>query len=417
VDAAGRREVIEKLCSFEGRGPGTDAERRAAGWLVERLRKMGRRAEAEPTYVQPEYSLAIALHVVLAIAGSLVALVSGPAGFAMVLLAAFSLYLDQNTRLYLLRRLLFRRASQNVVSPGPRPGAPARVVLSAHYDAAKTGFVFGPRSTRAAKRLSERARVILGPIRLIFWAGIVPLLICSGLRMAGIDDRWLGFVQLVPTVILLISFVLLLDIALSEVVPGAYDNASGVAAVLSAAAALDAERPEHLDVWVVLPGAEECNAQGMSRYFAAHRGEIDRARTFFVNVDSVSFGSVHYLVSEGAIVGYAMDRHLVELCEAIAAAGPRPDRRGDDSPPPRPIRIPFHTDALPACARGFRAISVIGAEDGVGPPYYHTPDDAPDKLDGDAMTRAVEFTVELVRALDRTVGLSEAPAAAPAHQV
>ena len=414
MDAAGRRELIEKLCSFEGRWPGTDAERRAAAWLITRLRSMGRRAEAEPTYVQPEYSLAIAIHVALAIAGSLVALVSGPAGFAMVLLAAFSLYLDQNTRLYLLRRLLFRRASQNVVSPGPRPEAPARLVLSAHYDAAKTGIVFGPRSTRAAKRLSERGRVLLGPIRLIFWAGIVPLLACSGLRMAGVDASWLGLVQLVPTVILLISFVLLIDIALSDVVPGAYDNASGVAAALSVAAALDADPPENLDVWVVLPGAEECNAQGMARYFAAHKSEIDRQRTFFVNVDSVSSGSVHYFLSEGAIVSYAMDRHLVELCEALAAAEPQ---NPGGPPPPRPVRIPFHSDALPARVRGFRAISIVGLEDGIGPPYYHTPEDTPDKLDDEAMARAVEFTVGLARALDRTVALAEAPAEAAGDRV
>ena len=30
MDAGGRSELIEELCSFEGRGPGTDAERRAA---------------------------------------------------------------------------------------------------------------------------------------------------------------------------------------------------------------------------------------------------------------------------------------------------------------------------------------------------------------------------------------------------
>ena len=144
MDAAGRRELIEKLCSFEGRWPGTDAERRAADWLAERLREMGRRAEIEPTYVHPEYSLVIALHVALAIAGSLLALLSRPVGFALVLFAASSLYLDQNTRLYLLRRLLFRRASQNVVSPGTSPDAPARLILSAHYDAAKTGSCSAP---------------------------------------------------------------------------------------------------------------------------------------------------------------------------------------------------------------------------------------------------------------------------------
>lgn len=404
MDAAGRRELIEELCSFEARGPGTDAERRAANRLAERLRGMDRRAAVESTYVHPEYSLAIALHVALAVAGSLVALVFGPLGFALVLLAAASLYLDQSTRFYLLRRLLFRRASQNVVSPGRRPDAPARLILSAHYDAAKTGYVFGPRSTRLARRLPARARVLLGPLRLVFWAGIAPLLVISGLRMAGADARWIDVAQLFPIALLLISFVFLVDIALSAVVPGAYDNASGVAAALSVAATLDEEPPLNLDVWVVLPGAEECNAEGMARFVQTHRKEIDRERTFFCNVDSVSFGTVHYVASEGAIVNHPMDRRLLELCEAVAATA---QGRGA-----RPIRIPFHTDALPPCARGFRAISIVGVEDGVGPPYYHTPEDTPDKLDEAAISAAVEFTVALVRALDRDLGRNAGATAA-----
>jgi hypothetical protein len=372
---------------------------------------MGRRVEIEPTYVHPEYAVALALHVALAVAGSLVALVSPPAGFVMVLFAAVSLYLDQNTRLYLLRRLLFRRASQNVVSPGPAPEAPARVILSAHYDAAKTGWVFGPRSTRTAKG------ILLGPIRLVFWAGFVPLLLTAGLRLAGIDATWLGIVQLLPTFILLLTFVLLVDIALSGIVPGAYDNASGVAAVLSAAEALDAEPPQNLDVWVLLPGAEECNAEGMAAWIRRHRKELDRAGTYFINLDSLSYGTVHYLDGEGAIVTYAMDRRLRELCAAIAASG-SPAADGA-----RPIRIPFHTDALPTRARGFRAISLIGAQKGVGAPYYHTHDDTPEKVDDEALSRAVEFTVELVRALDRDVGRlrhgggAAAPVPEAAHQV
>ena len=102
-----------------------------------------------------------------------------------------------------------------------------------------------------------------------------------------------------------------------------------------------------------------------------------------------------------------MDRRLVELCESIAAA----QRRGEDGEAEhaaRPIRHSFHTDALPAVVRGFRAISIVGAEDGVGPPYYHTPEDTPDKVDEGALTRSVEFTLELVRAIDRDVGRTAA---------
>ena len=400
VDAAGRIELIRELCSFKGRWPGTDAERRASAFLVGRLKGMGRRVEVEPTYVHPEYALAHALHCAIAIAGSLAAIALPPLGFGLVLIAATSLYLDQNARAYLLRRLFFRRASQNLVSPGPSPDAPARLYLVAHYDAAKTGYVFRPEMKRRARRLSERARLLLGPYRLIFWGGMAPLLPVLGARMAGVDATWLSVLQLIPTVLLVVALILLIDIWLSEIVPGAYDNASGVAAVLSVAEALDREPAEHLDVWVLLTGAEECNAQGMQRFIRAHRRELDRANTLFVNLDSVSDGTIAYQASEGAIVSQAMDRRLVELCEAVADA----DREGPNRYGARPVRNPFHTDALPPTTFGFRAISLSTVVDGVMPDYYHTAQDTPERVDAEALTHSVDFTLELVRALDRDVG-------------
>ena len=156
---------------------------------------------------------------------------------------------------------------------------------------------------------------------------------------------------------------------------------------------------------MVLPGAEECNAEGMACYMRAHRREIDRERTFFVNLDSVSYGEVHFQRSEGAIVNQAMDRRLIELCEEIAAE--QGSASGADAGhAARPIRHSFHTDALPAVVRGFRAISIVGAEDGVGPPYYHTAEDTPEKVDAESLRRATQFTIELVRAIDREAGRS-----------
>jgi hypothetical protein len=42
------REEIEALVAYEGRGAGTDAERRAAEHLARRLRAIGREGEVEP---------------------------------------------------------------------------------------------------------------------------------------------------------------------------------------------------------------------------------------------------------------------------------------------------------------------------------------------------------------------------------
>ena len=408
MDAEGRKRLVEELCSFEGRGPGTDAERRAANMLAGRLRGMGRRAEIEPLYCHPKYALVHAITVVVAIAGSLLATAEPAIGFALVLLAATSMYLDVNTRFYLARRLLFRRASQNVVSPGSTPDAPTRLILTAHYDAAPSGYVFGERGLAFVRRLPPRLRIQLGPFRLMFWGGMVPLLPILAARMAGFEPGWLDIVQLVPTVLLIVSLFLLIDIALSEIVPGAYDNASGVATVLSAVEQLRADPPANLDLWAVLTGSEESHCEGMRAFVKAHK-DMDPATTLIVNVDQTGYGSVHYLVTEGALISYAMDPELVELCEALAASDPRYAAQ--------PARTSLQTDALPALIRRRRAISLTGLVDGLPAGTYHTHDDVPQNLDYEAMTRATDFLVALVRLIDRGAARAAGPTVEPPRPV
>jgi Peptidase family M28 len=400
-------ELIRELCSFEGRGPGTDAERRAAGMLARRLRGMGRRAEVEPFFAHPQYAVVHLIHATIGVAGSLIATVEPAVGFALVLLAAVSTYLDLNTRLYLVRSLLFRRVSQNVVSPGNRPDAPARLILTAHYDAARTGYIFSKASNRI-RRLPERVRLGLGPFRLFFWVGLAPLLPIIGARMAGIDATWLSALQAIPTIVLIVAAFLLVDIALSEIVPGAYDNASGVAAVFSAADELTANPAEHLDVWVVLTGSEESLCEGSRAFVRARGKQLDRDTSYFVNVDSASFGQVAYEISQGAVISLPHDRQLIELCEALAAAG------GADGGGAMPIRHPLLDDALPPRVRRMRSITLRTTDsDGNLAPWYHTHDDVPERVDPAALTRATDFVVALARLIDRDAGRRVAQGPAP----
>jgi hypothetical protein len=393
-------EVIRKLCSFEGRRAGTDAERRAANWLAERLREGGRRAQVEATYVHPQYGLVHALHCALGFAGSLVAIVQPAVGFGLVLLAAVSMYLDLNGRFYLLRRLFFRRASQNVVARGKRPKAPARLFICAHYDSARTGALFQPKRVARASRLAARLPFPIAPFRILFWS-LAVLLPILGARMAGIDSNLISLLQLFPTLILLVGVFMLGDIELSEVVPGANDNASGVATALALAEELDSDQPENLDVWVVLTGAEECQTEGMRSFIRSHRKSLDGEATYFIVIDAVGAGGVRYDVGEGLAVTYDMDRRLVQLCEAIAAA----DREGDDRFAAQPLRSGFATDALPARLAKFRAIAITCLNDGsILPAHYRRPEDVPKRIDQRALNRAHDFTLELIRALDRDVG-------------
>jgi hypothetical protein len=400
VDAAARLQLIRELCAFEGRLAGTDAERRAGNWLAKQLRDRGRAAEIEPTYVHPQYALAHAAYCLLGLAGSLVAIVSAPAGFAIVLVVVVAMYLDLNARFYLLRRLFFRRASQNIVSPGTRADAPARLFLCAHYDAPRTGPFFRPRTIARFARLDRLSPLPLGPFRILFWslAALLPVL---GIRMAGVDSTLISVLQLIPTLILLFGALMLVNLELSDVVPAANDNASGVATALSLAEELGQNRPENLDLCVLLTGGGECLMEGTRSYLRAHRKELDPSRTYFLSLEAVGRGEVRYVTGEGLAISFGMDHRVIELCDAIASAS---DERGDRRAA-SPLAWGFATDSLPVRLAGFPCTTITTIERGaLLPARYHRLDDVPERIDRNALDRAHAFALDLVRALDRDVG-------------
>jgi hypothetical protein len=382
------RQTITRLVSFAGRGPGTEAERKAADYLAGELKAMGRRAEVEPIRVRTAYHLTHALHAALGVIGSVVSVYVEPLGVVILLLVAVSMYLDLTARLYLARLLMPRRPSQNVTSPGPKPDAPARVILTAHYDAARSGLLFW-RWSRPPGRLRKAIGRLAGPIDVVFWAIVAVLLFTVARLFIGEETTLFTAAQFLPTIVLIVAVMLFVDIALSEVVPGASDNASGVAATLELARRLSEEPPEHLDVWVVFPGAKEGLMLGMRQWMRDHTGDLDQRRMFFVNIDTVGQGTVRFVGQEGYVVISQHDARMVELCASIGTAAPH--------------RLRFGTDGVVPLTRGYSSITICCADEHGRLPNYHRHSDTQDQLDPGAIESAVEFTEQLVRKIDRVL--------------
>src|SRR4051794_21560314 len=114
------KATVEGLCGFSARSAGSDAERRAAGWLRERLQAGGRDAAFEVHWVRPHWSTIHLLAAIAGVIGSLVATGSAVAGLAIVAVALVSTVLELGGRPSPARRLSFRRATQNVVAPPKR---------------------------------------------------------------------------------------------------------------------------------------------------------------------------------------------------------------------------------------------------------------------------------------------------------
>jgi hypothetical protein len=378
---------IEELVAFEGRWPGTDAERRAAGHLEQRLRALGRDADVEPTSIFPNYPVTHAIHALIGIVGSVLSVYEPVVGAALVLFAAVSAFGDLTGTFYLVRRLTGRRASQNVSSMerGDKPGV---VILTAHYDAARTGTVFSARAVERRATFGKLIRRGLGPFEPFFWA-LFLILVCAIGRLVGLEGTAFTVVQFVPTVVLIASIPLLIDISLSDVVPGANDNASGVATVLRLAERYSG-RLEHFDLWVVFPGAEEALLVGMREWMRVHKRELDIERTIFLNVDIAGNGTVRWIDKEGLVAAMRYHPALVSLCEEIGDGRAMTSRNA--------------TDALIPRAAGYPAITITARNALDYAPNWHQPTDTPDRIDLESLDRTYDFCCALIERLDASIG-------------
>jgi hypothetical protein len=386
-------DEIEALTGFEGRQAGSDPERRAANHLRTRLAAQGRDASVEPVVMHPRWYLAHLLHALMAIAGSAISVKDALAGTILVAVAAVSTLGDLTGRLPLARRLTGRRASQNVRATDPSGGnRPGTLILTAHYDSARTGAAFG--------RL-EQLRIALGsrirrPIGLAepFAYSILLLLVTSAARLAGLDNTALSAVQFVPTVVLIVYVPFLADIALSTPGPGANDNASGVATALRLANRYGGTL-DHFDVDVLFTGAQEAGALGMRAWLKRHRKELDPLSTIVLSVDEVGAGTIRYASKEGPLLALRQHPRLARLCDQIRDEDVDENRYGAAR---TTARRPG--DAYAARTRGLPAITISCAP----APHHHRHSDTPGEIDPAALDRAFGFCSELIELIDEEVG-------------
>jgi hypothetical protein len=262
------------------------------------------------------------------------------------------------------------------------------VILTAHYDAARTGVVFGRKAVERRATFGKLIRRGLGPFEPFFWS-LALILVCTLLRLIGFEGTPFTVVQFIPTVVLIASIPLLVDIALSDVVPGANDNASGVATVLRLAERYGGEL-ENFDLWIVFPGAEEGLLLGMREWLERHKSELDREQTVFVNVDMAGSGTVRWIEKEGLVMGLRYHPTLIELCEEIGEGRGMVSRHA--------------TDALVARSAGFPAITITSRNALDYAPNWHQPTDTPDRVDLDSLERTYAFCGALLERLDESIG-------------
>jgi Peptidase family M28 len=398
-------ETTAMLAAFERRGPGTDAERRAARRLAQELFRAGHKVRTETFWCRPNWALAHAWHVALALAGSLLSVSQPTIGAAMLGAALLSTLADGLTGVSPGRRLTPERASQNVVAtatatatataPAHDPDDQTRLIITANYDAGRTALVYRD----ALRRPAARLRSTLGPLAL-GWIAWLSLAISWSLVIAVIratehhPPHALGAIQLPPTVVLVLSLALLLEAAAASYGPAANDNASGTAVAIALANALRAGPPRNLTVELVLQGAGEGQEIGLRTYLRAHKSQS----AIVLGIAPCGDGHVRHWLSDGRLIPLRYARALRELASDVDGASESAYRGRGATP------------ALPARARGLSAIA-IGCLDPQGlPPRSHQPIDVATTIDQPALDRTIEFALRLVDEINASLAPADASA-------
>jgi hypothetical protein len=397
-------ELVRELAALPDRGAGREGERRAATLLAAEITETGRRtARIETFWCRPDWPLAQAWHLALAIAGSLVSTGSPRLGAGMLAVSLLSILADWSLALSPGRRLSFERASQNVVSPvlEGTEGKPVRLVLTANIDAGRAGLVHrhALRGTVSSLNAALHGRA---PGWLAWTALFVTAALLSALlRIEGHPGLGVSLLQLAATVGLGLELALLVELATAPVSPGATDNASGVALALALARALDAAPPTNLSVELVLSGAGDSQGLGLRRHLRAHRASHRQTNTVVIGLGPCGDGSPRWLRSDGPLLPLGYLRELQRLCAEVAAGDPDPGfaaARGRGCSP-----------ALPARMRRLPAITLTCLDADGRIPRSHRPDDDAAALRIQSLDSTRRVALELIDAIDAYIATRNPP--------
>lgn len=396
--AESTREDLRRLAAIE-RGSADDGETRAAELLAEMMARRGIWPTLERESVSGRFWRSTGAAAAAGVAAGLIGRRSRLAGAALATLAAALMADDVDNQLHLLRRVLPRRTTTNVLGWTGDPHARETVVLVAHHDAAHTGLLFHPGLVPLVNRIAPRwyaKQTTSTQTGRLLVAG--PALAALGCALGLKRLRRLGVLWCAVTA------ALLADVARSPVTAGANDNLSAVATLLSVAERFTEQPVRGVRVLLLSTGSEESFMEGMRAFVARHRSELDPAHTRFVALECV--GSPHLLLLEGEGMLQMRD-YDTELREELQAAA---DQAG--LPLWRGLRLGAGgTDALPALKAGYRAACLAACTELKLPANYHWPTDVPENLCWETIDAAATVAVGLIRRLAAAAASTALPIA------
>jgi len=182
----------------------------------------------------------------------------------------------------------------------------------------------------------------------------------------------------------------MVDIGARRVVPGANDNLTGVAVLLSLARSLRDQPAEGVRLILLSTGSEESFMEGMQAFARRHFADLPADSTRVICVDTV--GSPRLLALEGEGMVW-MNEYPKDLLAEVAKGAAELDI---DLVPG--LRLRNATDGLIALRAGYPTVTLGSVDEFKLPSNYHWPTDTPDRVDFSTVADCARLVDRLIRA-------------------
>lgn len=381
----GLREDLVKLAVEIGpRGAGTHSEGEAARYIRKRFEARGLTTGSQEFFCITTYSYLYMIYLGVAVACGCISYWF-PYWVAPIAVVNAVLYCADLETFPLISRILPKRLSRNMIGEIPASDGRIKLVITAHYDTARSSLAFHPRMLSGFK---TSFRLMLFCVLAVAGATTANLVVKA---VTGGPNLWVWIGTLVVSGYLLFPLFILMHRERSmDYTPGANDNASGVVAMLSLMDKMS--EPESLTegVMFVATGAEEAGTVGMLEFLAAHGERV--AESLIINLDNLGSGHLCYIDCEGMLLGHRASPVLLWLSQRVA--------EGKGFPVWGTGFRSLSTDATPALVRRYSAMSIMAFDDNGLLPDWHWETDTADKVSIENIELARAFVWNIARMMD-----------------
>ena len=378
------------------RSPGSRDEHRAQIILRAQLTRLGGEALWRRFRFCKSLYLVLGMHFVLAIVGVGLYFIHPLVAAGLHVLLAISYTLDSNRWLYLLRSLLPKVTASNLLVTFPaQEKMRRRVVISAHADAAPTGWMFQQSGLGSVEKTPKLLRQIGRPllIAVIGLCVVAAVEVKAWLTGASFWTNHPGAFYGFATYFGVLAVLNMQVWWKNATVPGANDNLSACVALPILAKRLIAHQPSDIEFVFVVTACEEAGTGGALELAKQLRGHWQPDETDIIVLDSIG-GGEPCLFQEGEMIPWRVPEYLQE---AVLEVAQREERFQKIVLFPLPAGA---TDAISFLSQGFNAICLGRIDRHLGTPRnYHLPTDTPDNLDYDELMETIDFTEQLAKSL------------------